>query len=72
MSKSKGSPALREDNIQRARALWLGRQDLKRMTRERSTLERSRRSAAEQLAMLDYRLGYGVGAKRERKRLSRG
>ncbi len=34
------------------------------------TKERSERSASQQVALLDHRLGQGVGAKKERARLS--
>lgn len=37
---------------------------------EYNAQERAKRSAAQQLAVLDKRLGKGVGAKRERKRLN--
>lgn len=44
---------------------------LRRQVAAEKAAQRASRSAAVQLAMLDHRLGVGVGAKRERGRLAR-
>jgi len=41
-----------------------------RDTMEQNAIERAQRSPAQQLALLDTRLGKGVGAKKERARLA--
>ena len=43
----------------------------RRDSAERFAEERTKRSDEEQIALLDKRLGLGVGAKRERTRLSK-
>lgn len=53
------------------RARWRQRQADKRSGIEARATARARRSPADQLAMLDARLGAGVGAVRERARLLR-
>jgi hypothetical protein len=49
---------------------WQERQEEKRALAEENRHNRASRSAKEQLAELDFRLGKGVGAKRERARLN--
>lgn len=49
---------------------WQERQEDKKEIRESNAKQRAARTNQQQLAELDRRLGVGVGAKKERKRLS--
>ena len=49
---------------------WQERQEEKRELAEENAHKRRGRSAKEQLSELNFRLGDGVGAKRERARLN--
>jgi len=48
-----------------------GTREGRRKEAERLAIEREERSAEEQLKVLDYRLGKGKGAVKERKRLAK-
>jgi len=50
---------------------WQERQEEKRTLAEENRTARDARSAKEQIAALDHRLGKGVGAKKERYRLNK-
>jgi hypothetical protein len=49
---------------------WFERQEEKRAIREENAAARAKRTNKGQLEALDHRLGKGVGAKKERVRLS--
>jgi hypothetical protein len=53
----------------KARELWQARKQEKLDSAQRRLSDRAQRSPEQQLALLDQRLGEGVGAKRERARL---
>ena len=57
------------DAQSRARENWRAKQNTKRKGQEKNETARGKRSDGEQLAILDRRLGKGVGAKRERTKL---
>lgn len=59
------------DAQREAQAKWAARQTLKRETVTKNQEARSKRSPKEQLALLDERLGAGVGAAKERARLQK-
>lgn len=61
----------REANILAHRRAWTERQENKREIRESNLAERAKRSPKQQLAVLDRRLGKGIGAKRERAKLAK-
>lgn len=50
---------------------WQDRQYDRRQTRQENIKRRKSRTPAQQLKLLDDRLGEGVGAKKERMRLNR-
>jgi hypothetical protein len=54
-----------------ARASWEAKHDGKMMSVEKRKSERTRRSPAQQIKVLDKRLGEGVGAHKERARLAK-
>jgi hypothetical protein len=62
------SPQTRE-HISNARAWLRSRKDGQKQLWSRNRLERSKRTPEQQLATLDFRLGKGEGAVRERKKL---
>lgn len=49
---------------------WFERQEEKKALAEENAKKRANRSAKQQLEELDFRLGKGIGAKRERDRLN--
>lgn len=61
----------RDENIQKARALYRGRQEAKAQGIALRADQRAQRGPVAQLRELDRRLGAGLGAKRERARLAR-
>lgn len=62
------SPQTRE-NIASARAFMRSRRDGQQQVWQKNRAARATRSAEQQLSALDFRLGKGEGAVRERKRL---
>lgn len=61
----------KQNRILAHRQKWQDRQNNSRKAVTLRQQARSRRTAQEQLDLLDDRLGVGIGAKRERKRLKK-
>ena len=59
----------RDENIAHCRAIRRDKEDRKLAILRENQRSRALRTPSQQLDVLDARLGYGVGAKKERKRL---